>query len=86
MPKISKRTIEAAAAKEKDYFIWDSELSGFGFKVTPKGRKAFVIQYRIGGQSRRMTLGSFGAFTSEQARSLAQNAVRQVARGEDPMQ
>lgn len=85
MSKISKRTIQAAIPADKDYFIWDSELSGYGVKVTPKGKKTFVLQYRIGRQSRRMTLGAFGPFTAEQARSLAQAALRQVARGDDPM-
>lgn len=86
MAKISKRLIDTASPREKDYFIWDSELAGFGVKITPKGRKAFVLQYRVGSQSRRMTLGKVGAFTPDQARSAAQAALRQVARGEDPMQ
>jgi hypothetical protein len=29
MVKITKRVIEAADAREKDYLIWDDELPGF---------------------------------------------------------
>jgi hypothetical protein len=30
MVKITKRIVEAAGAREKDYVIWDDELPGFG--------------------------------------------------------
>ncbi len=30
MAKLTKRVVDAAAAREKDYFIWDDELPGFG--------------------------------------------------------
>lgn len=85
MPKITKRLIDAAAPSAKDSFLWDDELTGYGLKVTPAGKKVFILQYRIGRQSRRMTLGPFGPISPDQARSLAQAALRKVARGEDPM-
>ncbi|AOG09236.1 tyrosine-type recombinase/integrase [Agrobacterium sp. RAC06] len=85
MPKITKRLVEAAAPSAKDAFLWDDELTGYGLKVTPAGKKVFILQYRVGRQSRRMTLGAFGPITPDQARSLAQAALRSVARGEDPM-
>ncbi|WP_425418469.1 tyrosine-type recombinase/integrase [Oricola indica] len=85
MAKLTKRTVSEASADEKDIFLWDDDLPGYGLKVTPKGRKVFVLQYRIGGRSRRMTLGRFGNITAEQARTDAQSALRRIARGEDPM-
>lgn len=85
MPKITKRLVEAVAPSAKDAFVWDDELTGYGLKVTPAGKKVFILQYRVGRQSRRMTLGAFGPITPDQARSLAQAALRRVARGEDPM-
>ncbi|KQT04089.1 site-specific integrase [Rhizobium sp. Leaf386] len=85
MPKITKRLIDSVAAGNRDTFHWDNELAGYGLKVTPAGRKVFVLQYRIGRQSRRMTLGVFGQLTADQARSEARAALRKVARGDDPM-
>jgi hypothetical protein len=32
MVKITKRVVEAAETQEKDYVIWDDELSGFGLR------------------------------------------------------
>lgn len=38
MAKLSKRIVKQAEAGEKDYFIWDDELRGFGLRVF-KSRK-----------------------------------------------
>ena len=46
MAKLTKRTIEALEPADKDYFVWDGELSGLGIRVFPTGRKQFVLQYR----------------------------------------
>ena len=36
---ITKRAVDAAKARKADSYLWDRELSGFGLKVTPAGRK-----------------------------------------------
>lgn len=63
--KLTKRAIEALEPGAKDFFVWDSELSGLGIRVFPSGRKQFVLQYRFGKTSRRMSLGRFGALTPD---------------------
>ena len=84
--KITKRTVDAAAPGDKDRFIWDIELRGFGLKVTPKGRKAFVLQYRLhGGVTRRYTIGTYGnPWTAETARTKAWELLGNVSKGRDP--
>lgn len=84
MPKLTKRQIEALEIKDKDYFVWDSELSGFGIRVFPTSRKQFVLQYRFGKTSRRMSLGRFGAITPDQARGLALKALVLIRQDVDP--
>jgi len=84
LPKLTKRQIEALEIKDKDYFVWDSELSGFGIRVFPTSRKQFVLQYRFGKTSRRMSLGRFGAITPDQARGLALKALVQIRQDVDP--
>jgi integrase len=87
MPKLTKRVVDSAVPGNTDRYVWDGELSGFGLKVTPAGRKVFIVQYRIGGRggrTRRVTLGIYGVLTTDKARSDAQAALRLVARGIDP--
>ena len=86
MVKITKRVVEAAVAQEKDYVIWDDELSGFGVRVFGSGKRSYVIQYRIGGRSRRYTIGLHGAWAPETARREAKVQLGRVAGGDDPVE
>ena len=58
MAKITKRLVDGLAAKATDYFVWDDELAGFGIRVLPSGRKAYVVQYRAGGDRKSTRLNS----------------------------
>jgi len=87
MPKITKRTVDATAPADKDVFIWDDEIKGFGLKVFPSGQKSFVFQYRPPeGSARRGTLGKYSAtMTAAQARDKAKKWRRIVEDGGDPL-
>jgi len=82
--RLTKRTVDTAEIGAKDTYIWDTELKGFGLKVTPKGRKVYITQYRIGRRSRRVTLGVHGILTTEEARQAAKITLGQVSSGIDP--
>ncbi len=82
--RITKRIVDTANSDEKDVYVWDGDLKGFGLKVTPKGRKVYLIQYRIGKRSRRITLGTHGVLTAEEARQKAKVALGLVSSGTDP--
>ena len=71
----------------RDVFVWDSELAGFALKITPKGRRVWVLQYRnADGRSRRITLGSASAVTPDKARKLAGAELTRIAGGADPVE
>ncbi len=90
--KLTQRTCEAVVSGNSTNFAWDSELKGFGLRVTPTGAKAFVVQYRAGygrsGQTRRMTIGRYGdgVWTVDAARREAKRILGNVAAGGDPLQ
>ena len=84
MAKITKRVVDAAESREKDYVLWDDELPGFGLRVFASGKRSYVIQYRLGGRSRRFTIGLHGVWTPEKARQEAKALFGRVAQGEDP--
>src|SRR6185437_2694594 len=86
---ITKRTVDALTTTKHHEYLWDSELPGFGVRVTAAGFKAYVAQYRLPGLGRRgsikrVTLGTHGVLTPDQARTLAKRELGKVANGGDP--
>ncbi|MEG3089092.1 site-specific integrase [Sphingomonas sp. PB4P5] len=84
MAKLSKRLVESADVRATEYMIWDGDIAGFGIRILPSGRRSYLIQYRVGTRSRRVTLGAHGILTPEQARHLAVQALAAVRAGSDP--
>lgn len=84
MTKLSKRIVDAAEARVKDYVIWDDELPGFGLRVFASGKRSYLIQYRSAGRSRRYTIGQHGVWTPELARKEAKVQLGRVAQGDNP--
>lgn len=85
--KLTKRAIDDFEPVAKDAFYWDDQLKGFGVKVTPKGKKSFLVQYRPGGRgtpTRKVRLGPYGTLTLHQARIEATRILGQRAEGRDP--
>jgi integrase len=80
---LNKRNVENLAAKAKRYFVWDEALKGFGVRVEPSGRKAFICRYRSAGSRRQYLLGIFGAVTAEEARTEARRVLSSSALGKD---
>jgi integrase len=89
MPRIrlTKSAIDALPTSESDVVYWDAAYLGFGVKVTPKGRKVFIVLYRTGGANSRLrkyTVGPYGRLTLHQARLAAQKVFAARLEGRDP--
>lgn len=84
MAKINKRNVDAAEVREKDYFVWDDELPGFGLRVFASGKRSYLVQYRALGRTRRFTIGLHGVWTPEMARKEAKVLLGRIAQGENP--
>ena len=83
--RITKRAVDALKVGTSSRFLWDGTLPGFGLRITPNGVRSYVLQYEIGGRSRRMTIGRHGApWTPSSARQEAIRLRGQIANGEDP--
>jgi integrase len=86
--KLTKKLVDTLDAPARDAIVWDSELAGFGLRLRPGGSKTFIVQYRVGGgrsgTPRRFTVGRYGVFTVEEARSEAKKVLGAVATGKDP--
>jgi integrase len=92
MPKarITKRSVDAVLPGTKDTYLWDTDLAGFGLKVTPGGARIYLVQYRRGGRgapTRRVTIGRHGSpWTPDEARQEARRLLAEVDLGGDPAQ
>jgi hypothetical protein len=52
--KLTKTSIDALSPASADVVYWDASLPGFGVKITPKGRKVFIVLYRTGGAGSKL--------------------------------
>src|SRR5262244_170886 len=88
MPRVrlTKSAIDALPTFKSDVVYWDSGCPGFGVKVTPSGRKVFMVLYRTGGAGsklRKYTIGPYGRVTLHQARVAAQKVFAAKLEGRD---
>lgn len=82
--KITKTVVDTATCGDKaQHFIWDTELKGFGLRITPT-RKTYVAQSRVNNKTVRVTLGLHGRLTPEQARNQAKVVLSDMVRGINP--
>ena len=85
--RLTKSTIDDLPVLSKDTLYWDAGLPGFGIKVTPKGRKVFLVLYRVAGAGSRLrkyTVGPYGRVTLPMARAQAQKIFAARLDGRDP--
>ena len=83
--KLTKIVADAARPKTVPYELRDTIIPGFLLKVTPTGRRIFMLAYVANdGQRRKPAIGRFGEITVEQARGIAQDWLADVRRGHDP--
>jgi integrase len=84
--RLTKSAIDALPTPKSDVVYWDAGCPGFGIKVTPKGRKVFIVLYRTGGTGSRLrkyTIGPYGRVTLHQARVAAQKVFAARLEGRD---
>ena len=87
--KLTKRIIDDVQPTGRRFIVYDTELKGFGLKVTPSGSKTWCVEYRAGARGRsvskrRMVLGAATTLTPDEARNAARTILARVALGEDP--
>jgi hypothetical protein len=88
--KITRRTVEKLEPQQKSYVLYDMEVKGFGIRVMPSGIASYIVEYRPGEGGRgvskkRMALGRTTELTPDEARTMAQNALAAVRKGDDPL-
>jgi integrase len=82
--KLNKRTVDAQHQADRRITIWDTELPGFGLRVSRTGERTYVVKLRVCGRQRWVTIGRHGPWTPELARREAFRVLSDAARGLDP--
>jgi hypothetical protein len=86
--RLGKRTVEAAKPEAIAYRVWDTDLKGFGLKVSPRGLKTYFVWYRAGqsrtAARREYTVARHGEMTPDEARAEAATILSRVRPGDDP--
>ena len=87
--KIGRRALSALPAVTCPTIFYDTDLTGFGLKVSPTGALSYIVEYRpgAGGRSvskRRMVIGTPKNLTPEEARNQASGILARVRLGDDP--
>jgi len=85
--KLTKTNIDRVRKPGTGTVIYvDTDTKGFGLRVTASGAASFIVQGTISGQKKeaRITIGSYGAWTVDDARRRAEQYKHQFEDGIDP--
>jgi len=81
---LTARSVETIQPGAERAEIADAHLPGLYLVVQSTGTKSWAVRYRVGGRTRKHTIGSYPAIDLKNARSIAGKAMRAVAEGRDP--
>ena len=83
--RLTEKSIERATRPK---IVYDAGATGLGLKVTPAGRKIWILQLRFPGQKAqsRRTLGQYPGISLAEARAKAERWYQLVRQGIDPEQ
>jgi len=88
MPRVNLTQAEANKLPTPTAVVyWDSNLAGFGLRVSPKGRKTFIAQYRVkGGPEVVETIGTMQLIPKvAEARERARHSMLKAREGINPV-
>lgn len=84
--RLTQRTLNATAAPATGAtFLRDGELKGFGVRITANNVRSYILEKRIDGKVKRITLGRVAELNLQQARQKALGLLGEIAMGGDPV-
>lgn len=81
---LSDRQIKKLEPRPEPYKVVDDQARGLALRVYPSGARSFWFDYTIKGRRRRLTIGSWPAWSATAARERALELRRMVEAGHDP--
>ena len=83
--KFSHLTLKNLLTPEKRTIFWCEGMVDFGIRVSPKGKKTWIFEYRYNGMGRRMTIGKFPKMSLALATKKYAELKNSVDMGIDPL-
>jgi hypothetical protein len=86
--RLTNAVVRGLPAPERGSRItYDSDVAGFGLRVTANGARAFVLTYRVRSTQHQhcMTIGRFSNWSTAAARARARELKREIDQGGDPL-
>lgn len=85
MPRLTKPFIDSIEPPASGQcFYRDEDVPGFALRATPKS-KSFILEKRVNGINRRITIGKWPEISLESARNQACIMLGEISRGNDPV-
>lgn len=89
MAKLTKTFVEKVQPPASGHAVhWDGghdrAVKGYGLRVSSLGKRVFIAMGRVHGKQLQYTIGPFGQFTEDEARSKARTILQQMRDGIDP--
>jgi integrase len=81
---LTEIAIQKVRPSDKRREVPDGKISGLYLIVQPSGAKSWAVRYRVAGAPKKLTVGAYPAIDLATARRKAQEALGQVAGGNDP--
>jgi integrase len=84
--KFTKASIERLLppAGKSDHIVFDDSTPGFGVRLRD-GRRVWIAQIRVHGQTRRLAIGNVAQIELEPARAAAKKFFAEATLGQDPL-
>src|SRR5690348_16033734 len=84
--EFTQNTVDALTlpAGKVDQIWFDDGLPGFGIRLRAGGKRAWIIQYRVVGRQRRVTIGDARRVKLKIARAEAEKRFAEITLGRDP--
>ena len=83
MTQFTEKIVKVLKPEKKRRIVW-SERAGFGLRISVKGKKSWVYQYRLDGRERLLTLGEWPRMSLSDARQALEAASDAKDHGTDP--
>jgi hypothetical protein len=78
--------VHPSSRKHEQIIFRDSKLIGFGLRLNPRSStKSFVVEARVNGRPKRITIGRADLFSADEARFEAVQLLRQMTSGMVPL-